>query len=206
MLAASATGLSALALALVVVAWAGGQVLYCVGETSSYRVMASSNEVTLVNATCSGGYVDLWVKLNTSKCPSTIEIVKHGVSITIIPSVEKSTDEGCLLELSTRSISPLRLGYNDSLTIILPGGGVDVERMAAMENQTTTTPAPPEKTGGGGTSVFIPVVEGERGSNVDTDKMPRGDSIPVEAVVAIALLTLTAIVAVKEYGPARRGN
>ncbi|NOZ30939.1 MAG: hypothetical protein GXO68_03200 [Crenarchaeota archaeon] len=110
----------------------------------------------------------------------------------------------CIVYVSTEGLSPLRLGFNESLIIDTGiAGHITISRYKVNINMTSTTTTNNQTSG---SSVYIPDELNEREGDVHSNKMPGVDLSPVEIAGAIALLALTALAAVKEYGPGRKGG
>ena len=173
----------------------------CRDESSIYAIDINSSSVVIENITCNDGYISIKLQLNESSCPTYITIIKRGVSFNLAVSSEGAGGR-CLVLVSTVGISPLRLGLNESLIIDIKGvGQITVLRKNIINNTTTSITNQANES-----SVYIPNDTNEKGDEVRSNKMSSPDLSPVEIAGAIALLALTALAAVKEYGQGRKGN
>lgn len=173
----------------------------CRDESSIYTININSSSVVIENITCNDGYISINLQLNESSCPTYLTIIKRGVSFNLAVLSEE-TGGRCSVLVSTVGISPLRLGLNESLIIDIWGlGQITVLRKNIINN--TTMSAIDQ---GNESSVYIPNDTNEKEDEVRSNKMSSPDLSPVEIAGAIALLALTALAAVKEYGQGRKGN
>jgi len=170
----------------------------CRDESSIYAIDINSSSVVIENITCNDGYISIKLQLNESSCPTYLAIIKRGVSFNVAVSSEEAGGR-CSVLVSTVGISPLRLGLNESLVIDIEGmGQIIVLRRNIINNTTMSITNQPNES-----SVYIPNDTNEKEDEVRSNKMSSPDLSPVEIAGAIALLALTAIAAVKEYGQGR---
>lgn len=173
----------------------------CRDNTSIYIIEVNSSGIVVENATCNDGYISINLQLNESICPHDVTIIKHGVSISL--AVTSNEEEGrCFLLVSTEGLSPLRLAPDESMVIDVGLiGQITVLRKQIINNTTSTEIAQTS-----GSSVYIPNDTNEKEGEVRSNKMSGVDLSPVEIAGAIALMALTILAAVKEYGPGRKGG
>ena len=173
----------------------------CRDESSIYAIDINSSSIVIENTTCNDGYISIELQLNESSCPTHLTILKRGVSFNLAVSSEEAGGR-CSVLVSTVGISPLRLGLNESLIIDIEGvGQITVLRKNIINNTTTSITNQANES-----SVYIPNDANEKEGKVRSNKMSGPDLSPVEIAGAIALLALTALAAVKEYGQGSKGN
>lgn len=186
----------------VIVQGVGG--VECSDASSIYLVETNNTGASILDASCSDGYTTLEIRLDTGVCPNVVKVVKRGVEFNLTPRVVGRGEDYCTLIISTNSLSPLRLGVNESLVIILRDqASILVSRFGkGLSGQT--------REAGSGTpvnsSVYIPEPENARGSLLHSNKTPGTSPSPVEVAGLVAMLAITLIVAVREYGGVGRGD
>lgn len=175
----------------------------CRDASSLYILESPPGNAAVIGVDCSDGYVSITLQVSGGDCPAGATALRGGVEVPL-PLTAAPESGGCRVTVSTRGLSLLRLGCNESLAINFDSTlrvSIYRYRLSGTPSAASTTPG-----GDGEAGIYTPTPVGGREPGVHSDLMPGGAPRILEALVGIALLALTAAAAVKEYGGAGGGG